>query len=149
MKALLPSLLTSAVLVGIVVASPEDFVRDADEFRLGTHDRIHKPKVIYVDEDGTLLYPYAKNLVVGSKDEVKLILTHYPGELRARLELRIYIHPQARWTDIQGFVSWISKQEIGALSLRRAELTSDSAPPGKEPKKANKPEIATPRKASD
>ena len=126
MKLSLPALLTSAILVISSEAMPEDFVRDVDGFRHGTHDRIHKPQVVYVDKDGTLLYSIFDDLVAGNYAWLKQILSVFPDERREILELRVYIHPEAQWKDIQKFVSWVANQRIGTLSFRCAELKRDA-----------------------
>ena len=118
-------ILLEAILIGFLSAAPEDFVQDPDAYRNGTHDRLHRPQVVYVDEDGTLLYPVVDKLSPGGRQHLEKTLALLDGNLKEKFELRIYIHPKAKWADIQDFVSWISKQELGGLSLRIGMMVED------------------------
>ena len=103
-------------------AAPENFVRDKDELRHGTHDRIWKPKTVYVDTDGSLLIPVIDKLVAVGRESIDSIIAEYPDKWRNKLEFRVYIHPDARWDKIHDFVSWVTKQNIGQLSLQVATV---------------------------
>lgn len=120
------SLMAVAILwlgsFAVILSASSDFIRDSEVFRHGTYDRIWKPQAVYVDTDGTLLLPVSDHLVVKERKEIERILSLYPGERRKMLEMRVYIHPNASWTKIHDFVAWISKQNIGNLSFRVAEL---------------------------
>jgi hypothetical protein len=127
-------------------ADPSEFVRDKDEFRHGTHDRIWKPKTVYVDQDGTLLLPFSDDVLLAANREwIERILVIYSGDRRKKLQFRVYIHPKARWSDIHEFVEWITKQEIGSLVLRCAEMRdSDAKKQDDKSKKPNKAAHANP-----
>lgn len=67
-------------------AAPENFVRDKDELRHGTHDRIWKPKTVYVDTDGSLLIPVIDKLVAVGRESIDSIIAEYPDKWRNKLE---------------------------------------------------------------
>jgi len=139
-------------IIAIVPANADlsDFVRDNNEFRHGTYDRISKPKTVYVDKDGSLLFPVSDKLQAVGREWLGKILEMYPDDRRQGLELRVYIHPEAPWTKIHDLVTWLTKQNIGLLDLKIASMqASNAADAEEEIKKPNKSEMATPRKPSD
>ncbi len=120
-------------------ADPSDFVRDNSEFRHGTNDRISKPKTVYVDKDGSFLFPMSDKLQPAGREWLEKILEMYPDDKRQNLELRVYIHPEAPWTKIHVFVTWLTKQNIGLLDLKIASIrTSNSKDGEEETKKPNR-----------
>jgi biopolymer transport protein ExbD len=112
----------AAVLMSFASAAPEEFVVDPEVYRHDTYDRIHKPQAVYVDSDGTLLFPMSKKLSKGERDTLEKMITLFTREGRAKLELRVYIHPKANWDKVQELVSWLSQQKIEDLSFRQAKL---------------------------
>jgi hypothetical protein len=82
---------------------------DPEVHRHGTYDRVYKPHAVYVDSDGTLLYPIGDKLSKGGRDVLEKIITLHTREGRAKLELRVYIHPKASWEKVQELVSWLTE----------------------------------------
>jgi hypothetical protein len=117
----------STVLISFAAAAPEDFVVDSEVYRHGTYARIHKTQAVYVDSDGTLLYPVGEKLSKGERDFLEKMITLFTREGRAKLELRVYIHPKANWEKVQELVSWLSQQKIEDLSFRQAKLVDGVA----------------------
>jgi hypothetical protein len=120
MKTPISCLVTWLAVLLMGGAAPDDFVRDKDEFRYGTYDRIWKPKTVYVDTDGSLLIPVVDKLVAVRRESIDAIIAKYPDNWKNKLEFRVYIHPEARWDKIHDFVTSITRQNIGLLSLRVA-----------------------------
>ena len=115
--------------VGLSSAEPNDFVLAKDIFRHGTTDRTWKPQAVYVDVDGSILYPVGDALVIGGREPLKKILSLSPrNKEQGKTQLRIYIHPAARWETIHEFVIWIRKQNINAFDFRVAELQEAKKP---------------------
>jgi biopolymer transport protein ExbD len=114
----------AALLISFASAAPEEFVLDAEGYRHGTYDRFRNPMVIYVDTDGAILFPVLDKLSKVGRADLEKTLSLL-DRFKEKLELRVYIYPNAKWGDIQELVDWLSQQKINNLSYRKANLVKE------------------------
>lgn len=120
-------ILLGLISISSAQADPSDFVRDDAVFRHGTYDRNLKLQAVYVDKDGSLLFPFAEKLQPGERESLEKMLELIRADKRQNFELRVYIHPEAPWVKIHELVTWLNQQNIGKLDFKLATIQKGDA----------------------
>nr|CAP48329.1 putative integron gene cassette protein [uncultured bacterium] len=120
MKALLLIVVTYGYFSGLLMADPAEFLRDAKEFRHGTHDRIWKLQTAYIDSDGSIYLPFGERLQkTDEKTFSSLIKKLEDGKTIKAYQ--IYVHPEAQWKNLQKSISAFTSRSL-KIEWRIAEL---------------------------